>query len=110
MIARNKGSVGNATRIQGKSLTFVFGYHDKTTRANMANDKKFKKGPRKSAVGCTHGSVAAVSNDDADEEEKSRSVVEGRACRAVVVEPVMKVRGGEQNAATQDSQIKRQPW
>jgi hypothetical protein len=71
----------------------------------MANDKKFKKGPRKSAVGCTQASVTAVKNDD--EEVNKRSVVaeSGSACRAVVV---AKERGGKVNAETHESHVSRQ--
>lgn len=102
-MARNKGSVGTATRIHGKSLTFVLGYHDKTTRANMANDKKFKKGPKKSAVGWTHASVAAVKSDGA---YSPSAVGSSSACRAVVVEAVSNLGG--QNAVAQDSHASRQ--
>ncbi len=71
----------------------------------MANDKKFKKGPRKSAVGCTQASVAAVMSDD--EEENKRSVVaeSGSACRVVVV---AKERGGNVKAVAHESHVSRQ--
>lgn len=66
LTARNKGSVGMTRRTQGKSVDFVVGYHERTTRANMAKDMRFNKGSRKVAAGCTHASVSAIKREDAE--------------------------------------------
>ena len=60
----SNGSVGHATTFQGNSFRFVSGYHEATTRHNMANAMKFKNGPSTNAVGCTHASVSAITKSD----------------------------------------------
>lgn len=54
-----RGSEGHATTAHGNSFKFVSGYHDATTRHNIAKDMKFKNGPNTVAVGCTQASVSA---------------------------------------------------
>jgi len=58
----NKGSEGHATTAQGNSFRFVSGYHDATTRHNIAKDIKFRNGPNAAAVGATQASVSASNN------------------------------------------------
>jgi len=59
----SKGSDGQATINQGNSFNLVSaGYHDATTLQSIAKDIKFKNGPNKVMVGCTHASVSATKN------------------------------------------------
>lgn len=87
--SRSNGSVGHATKTHGTALRFVSGYQDATTRHSIANDIKFRKGPRTKAVGCTQASVSAsVKPDDA--------TVEDRAWVVSVIEVTSISRGADE--------------
>ena len=57
-ISLSKGSVGHTANAKGNSLRLVVGYHEMTTRHNMANENMLRNGPRTLARGWTQGSVS----------------------------------------------------
>lgn len=60
----NSGSVGQTTTLNGTSLTFAVGYHDRTIRQSMANEKKLRNGPNTFDRGPTQASVSDRTMDD----------------------------------------------
>jgi len=63
-IRRNNGSVGHTARLKGTSLRFAVGYHEMTTRHNMAKEKMLRKGPSTFDNGCTQASVSEIDIDE----------------------------------------------
>jgi len=57
-ISLSKGSVGHTANANGNSFKLDVGYHEMTTRHNMAKEKMLRKGPRTLARGWTQGSVS----------------------------------------------------
>lgn len=94
--AFKKGWVGITRSTHGISVTLVSGYHDRTTRANMAKEKKLRKGSKKAAVGCTHASVSANERELQDDNVGSNAVCISTAagnmlCAVVVVRTMVAV-------------------
>jgi len=106
----NNGSDGHATTAQGKSLRFVSGYQDETTRQSMAKDMKFKNGPNTVAVGCTHASVSASKNSLPDdnvvpnvserEETTDTSIIDKMVLVQVILSVVVDKPGVEEIGTT----------
>mmetsp|Transcript_38334 Transcript_38334/g.91796 ORF Transcript_38334/g.91796 Transcript_38334/m.91796 type:complete len:130 (+) Transcript_38334:844-1233(+) len=60
----SNGSVGHTIKLKGTSFALAVGYHDKTILHSMANEKKFRNGPRTADSGCTHASVSDIIIDE----------------------------------------------
>lgn len=62
----SNGSVGHTIILKGTSFALALGYQDNTILHSMANEKKFRNGPRTADSGCTHASVSDITIDDDD--------------------------------------------
>jgi len=85
----NSGSVGQTTILNGTSLTFVDGYHERTMRHSMAKEKKFRNGPRTNDSGTTHASVSdnTIDGNETDVSDAVDAMIDAGSRSVVVKSP-----------------------